>query len=118
MGQRRKAIVVLAIIIGAAWLYSEVNKSKDPNACGSKTMAFVISQEFVKKHLKAPATASFPWGTNSDGVSVVERGRCEYTVNAYVDAENSFGAKLRTQYRADVTYMPEGNSWQLNDISM
>lgn len=118
MGQRRKAIVVLAIIIGAAWLYSEVSKNKDPNACGSKSMAFVISQEFVKKRLKAPATASFPWGTNSAGVSVVERGRCEYTVNAYVDAENSFGAKLRTQYRADVTYMPEGNSWQLNDISM
>ncbi|MFN3650097.1 MAG: hypothetical protein ACK47B_11005 [Armatimonadota bacterium] len=54
-----------------------------------------MSREFVRDQLKAPATASFAdyeegQVTSSDGVT--------FFVRSQVDAQNSFGAKLRHNY--------------------
>ena len=98
------------------WMGSS-SKPKGPNECGTKSMAFVMSQEFVKKKLKAPATAVFPW-MSSEGVTIEQRARCEYRVSAYVDAENSFGAKLRNTYSVDLRYQSTDETWHLTDISM
>jgi hypothetical protein len=58
--------------------------------------AFIESQGIVKKCLKCPSTASFP---NMLGEDVDVRQSEEVViVSAYVDAENSFGAKIRTAY--------------------
>jgi hypothetical protein len=76
-------------------------------------MAYVMCQEFVKDQLKAPATADFPYMTNSD-VSVVSTGEGRYSVAGYVDAENSFGATLRTRYRCSV-YWAGGDTWRLSE---
>src|SRR5687767_12798343 len=62
--------------------------------CEDKITAFVMSQDFVKDQLKAPATAKFPRFTNED-VRVTYLGDCTHEVRAFVDAENAFGAKLR-----------------------
>jgi hypothetical protein len=117
MGQRWKTIVGFAVIIGGAYLFSNAKKPADPNECGSRSMAFVMSQEFVKKRMKVPSTASFPWIT-ADGVTVDERAKCEFRVSAYVDAENSFGAKLRTAYRVALKYTSADENWHLTDITM
>ena len=63
-------------------------------------------QEFVKKKLKSPASAEFPsivW--DSSEISVAEAGPNSFLVVAYVDAQNAFGAQIRTRYRATMKYV-------------
>jgi hypothetical protein len=82
--------------------------------------AFVMSQSFVKDRLKAPSTADFPWAANSDGVRIVKTkdNPCTYVVTSYVDARNSFGAKLRTRYVATLHNVNNTDQWHLDDIQM
>lgn len=58
-------------------------------------------QEEVKKKLKSPKSADFPWGFDEYNISYqgeTDDGLYSYTVTSYVDATNSFGAEIRTQY--------------------
>jgi hypothetical protein len=59
--------------------------------------AFGMSKQFVTKRFKAPATADFPYYSNSE-VKVQHRGKGVFLVKGYVDAQNAFGANLRTYY--------------------
>ncbi len=87
------------------------------DTCSDQTLAFYTSQTFVKRQLKAPATAEFPW-SNEDGVSIREVKNCEFSVRAFVDSENGFGAKLRTNYSVDVRYDPAEETWYASNLSI
>ena len=71
--------------------------------------AWQISKQFVTKALKSPKTAEFPWFSNE---FVEKTGAADYTVSAYVDSQNGFGALLRSDWTAHVHYEGRGN-WQL-----
>lgn len=77
-------------------------------------IAVVLCQMQVKDSLKAPRTADFPWGAQASF-----NGKTA-TVASYVDAENSFGALIRTHYVCTVEYTggkPSDNSnWVLKGI--
>lgn len=84
--------------------------------CSDTTMAFVMSQEFVKRNLKAPSTAEFPWITD-DQVAISTRPGCAFHVIAWVDAQNGFGAQIRSNYVVDLKLLDdEAGSWQMTDI--
>lgn len=112
------------IIIGVA-IYAFANifgsgtstpiAKRDP--CSDTTMAFVMSQNFMKKRLKSPATASFP-SITADGVRSVVLKPCEYRVDAYVDSQNSFGATMRTRYTAAVANPDGGRDWKLLELDI
>lgn len=85
--------------------------------CSDTTMAFVMSQTFVKHALKAPSTAEFPWITD-EMVSIAQRPDCGFRVIAWVDAQNGFGAQIRTRYRTDLKYVDASGAWQLVDIEI
>jgi hypothetical protein len=85
--------------------------------CANKTMAFVMSQEFVKRNLKAPSTAEFPWYTD-DQVAVSLRPDCGFRVIGWVDAQNGFGAQIRSRYLVDLKYLGDAETWQMTDISI
>ncbi|WP_442596290.1 hypothetical protein ACSBPU_05545 [Parapusillimonas sp. JC17] len=85
--------------------------------CTDKVMAFTMSRNFVKKALAAPSTVDFPSFTD-DGVSASQTGRCKFRVSAYVDAQNSFGAMLRTRYTIDMEYLPDSNAWHGSNLKM
>jgi hypothetical protein len=55
----------------------------------------VLCEDAVKARLKAPGTAAFPFG-HATNVAVLGNNR--YRLRSYVDAQNSFGAKLRTNF--------------------
>ena len=57
----------------------------------------------VESHLKAPATADFTV------VSATKESSREWTVTGTVDAENSFGAKIRNNWICTAT--KSGESW-------
>jgi hypothetical protein len=57
--------------------------------------ALFAAQQFVKRSLKAPATADFAPYRES---VIVDLGDHRFEVTSYVDAQNSFGAKLRNHF--------------------
>lgn len=78
----------------------------DPNA--KDRDAKRVCQDFVKKRLKAPATAEF------SGL-LVDVADPEYTVTGDVDAENSFGANLRAHFTC--TVRDAGDQWSLVSVT-
>ena len=79
---------------------------------GSNTGAYVVCKDFVEMRLKAPSTAEFSRMYDSD----VEKVSGNYwKVESYVDAENSFGAMVRTYFTCEVTYQGDDN-WHLEEL--
>lgn len=68
-------------------------------------VASVCAKTYIEESLKAPSTAKFPWS----GGNVVPLGKNKYTVENYVDAQNSFGAMIRTNYTCTVTVVSPEN---------
>lgn len=79
--------------------------------------AFVMSQWWVKERLIAPSTADFPW--SADRVLRSLPGST-YVVTSYVDAQNAFGATIRTRYIATLKWVGGDwsmmSSWRLIDL--
>lgn len=84
----------------------------------SNSMAYIQSIDFVKQYLKSPSTADFD--TFQADPSVSSPTENEYVVSYHFDAENSFGAKLRSTYICSLKYIsgnPDDiNSWELESL--
>src|SRR6056297_1170929 len=85
------------------------------DSCGNPITAYVMSQEPVKSFLKSPSSASFPSYSDS-GVDVIVDENCVFNVAGYVDAENSFGAEIRTPFTAKMA--TDGKSWTALDVQL
>jgi hypothetical protein len=115
-----RTVIAIGAIIGAIMILADLIRSKDHDAelsCGDSGMAFVMSQTFIKRRLRAPATASFPWSF-ADGVKVLDFGDCEFRVKAYVDAENAFSANIRSVYTMNLRFNPSDESWTARNINI
>lgn len=66
-----------------------------------------MAQVFVKRQLKAPASAI--WPAPSESVVKFDAASATWVVVSYVDSQNSFGAMLRTNYIATLSYAGGGN---------
>ena len=88
-----------------------------PDRCTDTFTAFVMSQNFVERALRSPSTAEFPRMT-APGVHVEAFGQCQFLIVAWVDAQNGFGATVRTPYVVEVQYLPESDRWRLVDLNL
>lgn len=85
------------------------NTASDFDACW-------MAQKFVEEQLKSPYTATFaPCRTPDTVVTTKER---IWIVRSYVDAQNGFGAMLRTDYAVEMIYYPSTDKWALVDSSL
>ena len=81
-----------------------------------------MAQQFVEERLKSPSTAE--WGSIWDGTyqdpddCVTDLGGGKYRVRGWVDAQNSFGAKVRTDFVLTMQTDDGGKSWKLLDINV
>lgn len=100
-------IFVFFVLVG---IMSNEPDSKEPD----KLTAYSASEEFVKKNLKAPSTAKYP---RYDESFVTDLGGGRFSVSAYVDAQNGFGAQTRTQYTC-IVRGKDWLNWTLESISM
>ncbi len=80
----------------------------------SELEAYVVCQEFVEDRLKAPATADFPGGSFD---YTTHNGGGRYTVDAFVDSENSFGAQVRTDFVCVVQWQ-SGDTYRLESLDL
>jgi hypothetical protein len=75
--------------------------------------AEVICEQFVSRRLKAPSSADFSWPHDT---TISGSGDGPYTVIGWVDAQNSFGAKIRSNYACEVK--ATGRNWQRLSLSI
>lgn len=121
--ERNSALIALIVLIVAPsiaffWSYYNVIVSPSHKKTSSKADVpsdidvCVTAHLYVKQLLKAPSTAKFP---PCDFGKVSRLGNKQYRYQSYVDAQNSFGAMVRTYYVVEMEYL--GNDeWKLKDI--
>ncbi len=78
--------------------------------CSSTHLAYIAAKDFMKASLKAPATADFPPFRD---VTVIYKENCTHAVTGFVDAQNSFGATIRTRYQMVVQNQKGSERWDL-----
>lgn len=84
---------------------SEAERKKLEALKGNRREALVCAEMKVESLLKNPAGAKFEsWFSSKD---VVALGNNEYMVKSYVDAQNSFGGTIRTNYICTVIFNPK-----------
>lgn len=105
-------IIVAGLIASISYNVLTSNNDASPNKTitsnqGNETnrSAFDMATYCVRQKLKSPSTADFP--AYSD--DYISHSDDEYTVSAYVDAQNSFGATVRTYFIVRMTKV--GYDW-------
>ena len=79
--------------------------------CHEKTdawSALLAVQNVVKNELRSPRNAKFQ---KLHLARYAPTGRCEYVVGSWVDAQNGFGAEIRTEFVAKVRSNDGGKTW-------
>jgi hypothetical protein len=83
--------------------------------CEDDTMAFTMAQNFLRDSLRAPSTAQFASYSESSVTRSTQNDECSFIVRTYVDAQNGFGAQIRSTKRVEV--IPTGGGgWKLVGI--
>jgi len=105
--------IALGVIFGLGLLGAIVGDDKKPeakseivNSIPTTSNAFIIAKDFVKNRLKSPSSADFPF---DDYRANVDTSTNTYVVQSYVDAQNAFGANLRSNWVIKMRY--KGGSW-------
>lgn len=90
------------LLLGNAMNKSSSSSSKSSSDTDSyshdKYDAQVLAEKEVKNRLKSPSSADFCWSPT------VSRSGNTWTVSGYVDAQNSFGATVRSNYTVKITF--------------
>lgn len=115
------AVITVLFFVFIVWI---VGYSYNDNPSGgtatrenrtSESMAFIQSQDYVKKILKSPSTADFPLTDYSH-----RNNGNVYTITSYVDSQNGFGAMIRSDYTATLRYLggddANSSSWELQKL--
>jgi len=106
-------IIALLVLIGVVYVCSSSGDGGGAEAEHSELAAWVMCQQFVEDKLKSPKSADFPWGY-SDYTTHLGNGK--YRINAYVGAQNTFGADARTQFQCVVQYADD-EKWRLESLT-
>lgn len=91
--------IIAALIAGSAWVGTagEAHQAELAAAGPDGADARFYCEREVESLLKAPTTAEFSSTASASG--------SPYTVSGTVDAENSFGAMLRSEFRCTVEFL-------------
>lgn len=104
---------VLAVLIGVCTtVFGDDERDGSPQS-DRRFAVQSVCEDFVKDRLKAPATAGFP--LNSDWT--INQTADTWTARSHVDAQNSFGAQVRTQFTCTVRHV-QGARWRLVSLDM
>lgn len=99
------AVIIFFVIKSCVFDSSANNEAqKQDSFKPSKSLALIVSRDFVKQRLKSPSSAEFDESTNG----VVQLNDSTFMVSSHVDSQNSFGAMLRSEYKAVIVFDSKG----------
>ena len=105
-------LIACAVICALGQGGSSTRSTRTPKPGHNEIDARTMCAEFVKDRLKSPSTAKFDYRSET----AVHHGKGRYTVTGAVDAQNAFGATIRTQYICELHYDSTTDKWYLDDI--
>ena len=108
-------VLIGVIIVFVIFSYA-IDKKYGSASVIDCTDAQSVARQFVKRQLKAPSTADFPYDDYE--YECVEKTNNRWVVKSYVDAENSFGAKLRQKWWVEMKYKKSTDKWELLNIAV
>jgi hypothetical protein len=92
-------IIVCLVICFATSLFnngSTRTTTRDSTEAYDKVILMTVTEDYVKQYLVSPSSAKFPrnqeWSITDNGSTII--------VRSYVDAQNSFGAEIRSNFLA------------------
>ena len=104
-------LILLVVFVSCQVIGSLASRPEDEvTAAGQRCNDYVLVQ------LKAPSTASFA-PTEDTRARTTTLGPGRYRVISWVDAENGFGAKVRTNYTCDIVKSAGKDAWQLESLN-
>lgn len=106
------AFIVLVFLLRGCGVGGSSSSSSMPG----RVEAYGMAKDYVRLRLKSPSTATFPNSADPD-VTIVNVGPADWEVRGYVDAENSFGAKLRTRYSCMLHYQGD-REWTCSECTL
>jgi hypothetical protein len=123
----RQIGVILLVLIAGVWGWVSMMSSPSASAQAaaaeppppehSKLDAWVMAEQFVKDALKSPGTAEFGGVFKGDyqrpDDHVEDLGSAHYVARGWVDAQNSFGAKVRADFVVKLHYVGD-KKWSLD----
>lgn len=101
----KKKLVILGMI--TAVLLTGCGDSEED----LKIQAWVCAEDIVEQNLKSPSSADFCSYTDAD---ILNLGDNEYKISGWVDAQNGFGATIRTDFT--VTLELTENGYKNGDV--
>lgn len=82
----------------------------------SDTQVNIMAENYVETILKSPSTAKFP----NLQFTHYDLGNNKHQIVSYVDSQNSYGATVRSDWSATLTYKggdwSNQNNWTLNEL--
>jgi len=114
-------LLVLAFASRSPSPDTHLPRSSTPESPSDKNIeAWVMAQQFVKGQLRAPSTASFgsvfgDYQGPDEHVTALGDGR--YQVVGWVDAENAFGAKVRSDFLCILREL-SNEEWRCEQVSV
>jgi hypothetical protein len=113
-----RAVAFLGIVLaGLTLIVLMVNAgtSRIPSSPKPDTMAKAMCDQFVSRRLLAPSSMKAAGLTDAD---LVANADGSITVRSFVDAQNVYGAQIRTPYTCTVMSEPEQQTWRLVSLDM
>lgn len=110
--------VLLAVIVGVPIIAGLMGYKSPARLAASvdRSDACFMAQKFVRQNLKAPTTAEFPTWTE-ENCKATKSGDT-WKVRSFVNAQNSYGAMIRSDYGVEMRYNPGSDNWTLLDIAI
>lgn len=96
------ALISLALIIPAVFIYRSCNQSPDSSAQQIKGAIIIECQKAIKSGLTNPSTAQWP-STLIVGEHLHKLNDSKYAFKSYVESENDFGISSRIDFTCYVT---------------
>ena len=109
-------LIIFGILLPAMLV---VGCDHDPNAWRDRTdslTAYMMMQTFVERRLKSPKSADFPNPLVGQHKHVRHIGDHTYVIDSWVDAQNSFGADIRTRFVGKVQQVSDVE-WRLVELA-
>ena len=105
------AFILFCVLV--SYISRSVSTTSNTPAKASEVDAWYACQDFILEELKAPSTAEFQ---KRDSKKVYKETENIFIVSMYVDAENSFGAMVRTDFECRLRYTDAGQ-WLLLSLT-
>lgn len=113
--ERTGAIIgaVVLCLVGLL-LFGMLKSCVNKFGMASEFDAYFAATEFVRRDLVSPSSADFE---TYDKKQVKKIGDNSFVVRGYVDASNSFGAKLRKTFECRLRYLGK-DEWRLESLTI